>query len=493
MAYVLVTLCCAFAALGSFLFGYDSGVISSSIEQNAFLIKFGSPSLSDAASGGIISSYTGGAIVGSLLAPYISDFKGRRMVIFLGGLLATLGAALQGSEVAPPRIRGMLASMQQWMIGLGIMVAQWVGYGCSRYSGDFAWRFPLSLQTAPAIILTCGIWFLPESPRWLIEHGKEAAGRSVLTKLHLNFSATNSQLVEEELVQIRESVAYEQTAVVRSWRQLLLSRQWRYRILLACGLQAFTQLSGANVIQNYGPRLYKSLGLSTSMSLMIIGVWGALAQLWNTIFMAFIDKVGRRKLLIPSLLGMGAAMCVEATLARYVDFSDSNANKSALRAAIAMFFVFSLFYTALGMISWIYPAEIFPTAIRARGTSVATATNWSLNLIFAQCSPIALTKFGSKYFYCFVAFNWAAMFIVWLCYPETVGHSLEEVEDVFTDKTRVPQPEVIPEAPSPDIVRPRSHVKHKGMDPLSMHPTNSSWSSRGSNTSPRLWCKKMEV
>lgn len=314
-----------------------------------------------------------------------------------------------------------------------------------------------------------------------------------MAKLHLNFSATNSQLVEEELVQIRESVAYEKTTAVRSWRQLLLSRQWRYRILLACGLQAFTQLSGVNVIQYYGPRLYKSLGFSTSTSLMIIGVWGALAQLWNTIFMTFIDKVGRRKLLIPSLLGMGAAMCVEATLARYVDFSDSNANQTALRAAIAMFFVFSLFFTALGMISWIYPAEIIPTAIRARGTSVATATNWSLNLIFAQCSPIALTTIGSKYFYCFVAFNWTAMFIVWLCYPETVGHSLEEVEDVFTDKTQVSQPEVIPKTPSLDLVRPRSHIKHKGMDPLSMHPTNSSWSSRGSNKSPRLWCKKMEV
>ncbi|KAJ5918438.1 hypothetical protein N7466_010430 [Penicillium verhagenii] len=521
MAYVLVTLCCAFVALGSFLFGYDSGIISSSIAQNAFLNKFGSPALSDAASGGIISSYTGGAIVGSLLAPYISDFSGRRMVIFIGGLLATLGAALQGgavtiamliagrfiaglaiglmsatipvycSEVAPPQIRGMLASMQQWMIGLGIMVAQWVGYGCSRYPDDFAWRFPLSLQTAPAIILTCGVWFLPESPRWLIEHGKEAAGRSVLTRLHLNFNATNNQLVEHELAQIRESLAYENTSAVRSWRQLLLSPQWRYRILLACGLQAFTQISGANVIQYYGPRLYKSLGLSTSNSLMIIGVWGALAQFWNTVFMFFIDKVGRRKLLIPSLLGMGAAMCAEATLARYVDFNDSNANPNALRAAIAMFFVFSLFYTSLGMISWIYPSEIFPTAIRARGSSISTATNWCLNLIFAQCSPIALTKLGSNYFYCFVAFNWMAMLLVWLFYPETVGRSLEEVEDVFIKKNYVAEPEVLPTAPSPEDLRRDSHIKHKGMDPLSMHPTNSSWGSRG-NTSPQLWCKKMD-
>ena len=369
-----------------------------------------------------------------------------------------------------------------------------MGYGCSRYTDDFAWRFPLSFQTAPAIILTCGVFFLPESPRWLIEHGKEGAGRSVLTSLHLNRSATNIQNVEQELSQIRESVTHETQTVIPSWIELLLSPQWRYRLLLACGLQAFTQCSGANVIQNYGPRLYKSLGLSTSTSLMIIGIWGALAVLWNTIFMLFIDKVGRRKLLIPSLLGMGAALCAEATLARFVEFDNSESNPAALRAAIAMFFVFSFFFTALGLISWIYQSEIFPTAIRARGSSAATATNWSLNLIFAQCSPIALSRIGADYFYCFAGFMWAAMFIVWLWYPETVGRSLEEVEEVFGSELEQvkAEVEVAVTAPSPNSVRPRSHVKLKGMDPLAMHPANSSWSSR-SNSSPPLWDKKEEV
>ena len=403
--------------------------------------------------------------------------------------------------------------MQQWMIGLGIVVAvslnivgcfgslsnwsqQWVGYGCSLYGGDFAWRFPLSLQAAPALILTCGVWVLPESPRWLIEKGKEAVGRSVLSRLHLNHNATNSQLVEHELTQIQESIVYEQRSVVRSWRSLLLSRQWRYRVLLACGLQAFTQSSGTNVIQNYGPRLYQSLGLSNSTSLMIPGVYGALAQLWNTVFMLFVDKVGRRKLLIPSLLGMGAAMCVEATLARYVDFSDPNADPNALRAAISMFFVFAFFYTGLGLISWIYQSEIFPTAIRARGSSVATATNWSVNLIFAQCTPIALTNIHSNYFYCFVGFNWAAMFLVWLFYPETVGCSLEEVEEVFTVKHEDQQFEAAPATtPSPENPRPHSQAMKHGLDPLSMHPTTttSSWSTN-SGGSPKPWKKqKAEV
>lgn len=365
---------------------------------------------------------------------------------------------------------------------------QWVGYGCSLYPNDFSWRFPLSFPVVPALILTCGVWFLPESPRWLIQKGKDAAGRSVLTRLHLDQNATNTQYIEQELEQIRASVSYKQHATIRPWRQLL-SQQWRYRLLLVCGLQIFTQTSGTNVIQNYGPRLYKSLGLSTSTSLVIIGIWGALAVLWNTLFMLVVDRVGRRTLLIPSLLGMGAAMCAEATLAHYVDFSDLHTNRDALRAAISMFFVFSFFYTALGLISWIYQSEIFPTAVRSRGSSVATATNWSLNLVFAQCSPVALTKIGSRYLYCFVGFNWAATFVVWLWYPETAGRSLEEVQVVLHGQVQDSQPAVTHVmASDPEPACPRSHMR-KGLDPLSMHPTNCSDRSSSSELDLQVWHK----
>ncbi|KAJ5960457.1 uncharacterized protein N7479_007607 [Penicillium vulpinum] len=523
MTFYLVTFCCAFAALGSFLLGYDSGMISSSIEQEAFLRQFGSPTLSEAATGVIISSYTGGAIVGAVLAPYVSDYYGRQMVLFIGGFLTVLGAGLQGgavniamliagrciaglaigkmsatipvycSEVAPPQIRGMLASMQQWMIGLGFVVAQWVGYGCSLRGGAFAWRFPLSFSVAPAIILTCGAPFLPESPRWLIGKGREDEGRSVLTRLHLNQSATNHQLLEHELSQIQDSLASAKQSAIRSWRQLLFSSRWRSRTLLACGLQVFTQCSGTNVILNYGPPLFKTLGLTPSTSLMIIGLWAALALFWNTVFMLFVDKVGRRKLLIPSLLGMGATLCIEATLARYIDFSDPNANPYALRAAIAMFFVFSFFFTAVGMISWIYQCEIFPTPIRARGSSMATATNWSVSLIFLQCSPIALTNLGSKYFYCFAAFNWAAMVVVWAFYPETVARSLEGVEEVFTQSADEQSVRSFVVESTPVAIAPRSQIRRKGLHPLSMHPTEDSVSIESSHIGTRIELETKKV
>lgn len=145
-----------------------------------------------------------------------------------------------------------------------------------------------------------------------------------------------------------------------------------------------------------------------------------------------VDRIGRRTLLIPSMLLMGAALCVEATLVHFYDPATTS-NKNALRASVAMNFVFSVGYTSLGVISWIFAGEIFSTHMRARGTSLSTLTNWASNLIFAQCSPIALSRMGYKYLYLFTAFNWCAAIAVWLYYPETQQkQSLEAVPELFS-------------------------------------------------------------
>ena len=132
---------------------------------------------------------------------------------------------------------------------------------------------------------------------------------------------------------------------------------------------------------------------------------------------------------------MGAALCVNATLAHfYIDGKeDPGGNGNALRACVAMYFVFSVFFTSLGCISWIFSSEVFPTAVRAKGTSLSTFTNWAVNLIFAQCSPIALTNMGYRYFYLFMAFNWVAAAVVYFWYPETQRHTLESVNELFGD------------------------------------------------------------
>ena len=278
MTKVLVVFCCVFSSLGSFLFGYDSGIISSSIAQTDFKDHFGHGSLSDNVAGGIVSSYTGGAIVGSAAVSFVSDRWGRRVAIFLGSLLAALGGALQGgaptlaaviagrfiagfavgllsatipnycSEVAPPNIRGLLAGMQQWSLGLGFVFAQWIGYGCSTTTGPFTWRFPLAFQTLPALVLAAGILLLPESPRWLLEHGHADEAQHVLDRLHLRKDQSNRDFVDLEFKEIRDAILAEKSAIQGiGWKLLVTKRSYRRRVLLACGIQAFTQTSGINV------------------------------------------------------------------------------------------------------------------------------------------------------------------------------------------------------------------------------------------------------
>ena len=163
---------------------------------------------------------------------------------------------------------------------------------------------------------------------------------------------------------------------------------------------------------------------------MIIGISGALSIVYCTIGLLLVDKVGRVKPLIVSAVGMAAALVTNAAMSQHLQGAGSN----QLRAMVSMNFVFSLFYTPLGIISWVYPAEIFPVEVRALGNSITTFTNWIVNLIFAQFSPQALTAIGFRYFYVFFCFNIIAALCYIFFYPETKGCTLEQIDELFGDK-----------------------------------------------------------
>lgn len=151
----------------------------------------------------------------------------------------------------------------------------------------------------------------------------------------------------------------------------------------------------------------------------------------------FLERLGRIKLMIFSATGMGCALVVNAVLSQYYVSSNGsrNPNSNALRAMVAMNFVFNpFFFTFTGVISWVYPAEIFPVEIRARGNSISTLTNWTLGLIIGQISPIALQAVGFKYFYAFFVFNIVAAVCYALFYPETKGKTLEQMDSLFGDQ-----------------------------------------------------------
>ncbi|KAK1960997.1 general substrate transporter [Colletotrichum eremochloae] len=454
----ITTWSAAFLATGGFLFGFDSGITTSTIALETFKTYFHHPA--DGVCAAIVSSFQGGAILGTVLNMVYSDRLGRRNTVFLGALVSIGGSALQAgagtigaliagrfvggvavgvltstipmyaSELAEASQRGKLSGLLQWMLSWGFLVAQWLGYGCSFAESDLAWRFPLAFQCVPGIVIAAGIYFLEESPRWLVEKGRYAEARRSLNALR---AGVDEKLVEAEYADIRNAVGA-QLAIREAWGgslwQTLVTRpSWRRRLLLGCGVQAFSPLSGVNVISYFGPRIYDLLGIGTQTSLMIIGINGALSILYNTVGLWMLDRVGRVRPLIGSALGLAAVLLVNAVQFQFLDRSNSD----QLRSMVAMNFVFSFFFTPLGIISWVYPAEIFPLEIRALGNALTTFTNWTINLILVSFSPQALTAIGFHFFYVFVVFNLTAALCYYLFYPETSGRTLEQMDELFGD------------------------------------------------------------
>lgn len=261
-----------------------------------------------------------------------------------------------------------------------------------------------------------------------MERDRQDEARMILEKLH--GGSEDSEFVDLEFHEIQDSIIAERSETVKSWSAIISKKSWRKRLLLGAGVQAFGQLSGINVINYYGPRIYTSLGIDNTTSLMIIGISGSFSIIYATVGLAFVDRIGRVKPLIFSAAGMGCALVVNAAMSQH--FNSANTNQ--LRAMVAMNFIFSLFFTMTGIVSWVYPAEIFPLSIRASGNALSTFTNWSLNLVFAQISPLCLSAVGFKFFYPFFVFNVIAAACYIFFYPETKGRTLEQLDELFGDQ-----------------------------------------------------------
>jgi sugar porter (SP) family MFS transporter len=373
---------------------YDSGIITSTIALPTFKEYFSDPD--DQTVGGIVSAFQGGAIAGTIINMLFADKLGRRKTIFVGAIVSIVGSTLQAGavnmamlivgrfiggvavgqltstiplyagELSEAKHRGTLSGLLQWMLSWGFFVAQWLGYGCQFNSTQFSWRFPLAFQNIPGLILVAGIFFLQESPRWLMEKDRHEEAMASLQKLR---AGNDSEIIELEFREIRDVIIADRALGNLTWMSIITRISWRKRLLLGCGVQAFGPLSGINVINYYGPRIYEILGVSVRDSLLIIGISGALSIVWCSIGLLIVDRVGRVKPLMVSAAGLAAALLVNAVQGQY--FKPDNT--AQLRSMVAMNFLFSFFYTPLGIISWVYPAEIFPVEIRARGNAITVS------------------------------------------------------------------------------------------------------------------------
>ncbi|EOD47407.1 putative mfs sugar transporter protein [Neofusicoccum parvum] len=453
-----------FAATGSFLFGYDSGVMTDVIQSPHFLTFFDTTKTSPII-GAINSTFSGGAVFGSLTGGLTMDRFGRKGTIIIGASVACIGAILQcaamhlamilvgrilagwavgilsmsvpvyQSECAHPEKRGLIVGIAQQMIGVGFIVSTWIGYGSHHVpaTSSFSWRFPLAFQALPCVLLMCGMPFFPESPRHLLETDRDDEAMRVLRKLHYN--GHNDEWINQEFHEIKTTIAAEKAITVPGWRIMFTVPQWRTRLMHATAMQVFTQMTGINVINYYQTIMYENLGIEGSRNLLVTGIYNCVGPLCNLVFITFfLDRVGRKKPLIFGSVAITLALICEGIL--------NSQNESGKREGLSIggvFFIFlvtCIFSFSFGPISWTYASEIMPMQIRARGSAFATGIgNWLVSTIWSQVSPIGLGAIGWKFYFIFVAWNICVTLPVIIIYfKETKKLSLEEIDLLFGER-----------------------------------------------------------
>ncbi|KAL1936035.1 hypothetical protein VTP01DRAFT_169 [Rhizomucor pusillus] len=450
-----------FASIGGFLFGYDQGVMSGILVMEHWRAYFHDPD--PVWTGFITSIYLLGAFVGALFAGPLSERIGRKRSIMFGTIWFWFGTSMQAgassvnllltgrvfqgvaigiysmnipvymSELTPAHLRGRAVCLQQLSIVTGLMISFWIGYGCAYIDSDASWRVPLALQLAPSVLLFFGCFLLPFSPRWLCSKKRYDEALETLARLHGNGNK-DYPYVRQEFDEIMEQVKFEETKAVKSYGELLRNVSLRKRVMLAMGIQGMQQWVGINAVLYYAPYIFQSAGLTGTLpSLLATGVNGVITVIFTIPPALFLDKWGRRPTLLCGGVGMAISMMLAGVLLKiYPYVENGNNNTHAQYGAVAMMYIFSAsFSLSWGPIAWVYPAEIFPTRARAKGASLSTATNYIMNFVIGEITPIMIANIEYGTYLFFFATNVICFLIVFLFYPETKNRTLEEMEILF--------------------------------------------------------------
>lgn len=424
------------AAIGGFLFGYDTGVISGAlpfITTDFHLRAF--------SSGLVVSAILFGAMAGALGSGRVADRLGRRTVIVAAAAIFTVGAAFAAlapsaaaliaarvilgvgvgiasalvpvfiAEVAPPAARGRLVAVNQLLITIGIVVAYAVGYA---FAGSHDWRAMFAIGLIPSLGLGVGMLFLPESPRWLIAHGREADARRVLARVRPGGDA------DAEISEIRQ-VRPGGTVRLRE-----LARKWVLPALVAgVGLQILGQATGVNTVIYYAPTIFKHAGLGSSAAILATVGVGIVNMVMTVVGMNLVDRIGRRRLL---MTGAGVMAVALAALAVSLSAGGLSARTGVL-AFVCVGVYIAAVAASLDVVVFIIPSELYPLSVRGTAMSVTLFANWGMNFVVSLTFLTLLQAMGTTGTFWLYAVLCAALvaFTAFLI-PETRGRSLEEIE-----------------------------------------------------------------
>jgi sugar porter (SP) family MFS transporter len=427
------------AALGSFLFGFDTAVISGTTK---FITDYFQ--LTDATLGITVSIALWGTVIGSFAISKPGDLFGRRVMLsvcgvlytisafgcgfatgwgtllfsrFLGGVAigaASVMAPMYIAEIAPGRLRGRLVAVVQFNIVAGILAAFFSNYLLVNTGAD-NWRWMFGVMAFPAALFIFLPLLVPESPRWLVKQGRTDEARGTLQKV-------GAHDPDGEVSDIVASLKEEAGLGVTK----LFQKKYSFAIVCALLLALFNQLSGINVIMYYAPMIFETSGASTDSAMLQAVAVGLTNLIFTIVAMFFIDRLGRKTLLLIGAVGMFFSLLG----AGFHYLSPGLFGGAGIVIFIIGFIAFFSF--SQGAVIWVFLSEIFPNKIRAKGQALASLVVWVANAVIGLLFPIALTTLGGGTIFLFFAVMMIPFFLfVSRMMPETKGVSLEQLEKLI--------------------------------------------------------------
>ncbi len=448
------------AALGGFLFGYDTAVISGTIDQVTSLYK-----LDTIQQGWYVGCALVGSILGVSVAGILSDRFGRKQTMILSAVLFSasgIGCAIASdfdqlvfyrivggvgigvvsiisplyiSEVAITKYRGRLVSLYQLAITVGFLGAYLVNYQLLKIAGSGVvlgsdllskvfvtevWRGMLGMESLPALLFFAIIFFIPESPRWLIVRQREEKASHILTKIYRNEAAASEQISE-----VKNQL---NSDVQANWR-LLLKPGYFKALLIGVAIAILGQFMGVNAVLYYGPTIFSDSGLSSGDSLFYQVLVGLVNMLTTVLALIIIDRVGRKKLVYYGVTGMILSLLL-------IGFYFMEGKGMGISSYVLLaFFLSYIFFCAVSIcaVIWVLLSEMYPTSVRGIAMSIAGFSLWIGTFLIGQLTPWMLhnlTPAGT--FFLFAVMCVPYILIVWKLVPETAGKSLEEIERLWT-------------------------------------------------------------
>ncbi|KAJ5357307.1 hypothetical protein N7541_004465 [Penicillium brevicompactum] len=478
------------AALSILFFGYDQGMMSgvNNAKDYIDLMGFGYTKMVDGEptpvvtnsllQGGIVSVYYLGTLVGGLFGGWLGDRTGRIKTIGAGAIWAIVGAALQCSamnhnwmicarmvngigtgilnaivpvwatETAEHTSRGQFIAIEFTLNIFGVVLAYWLEFGLSFIDNGesaFRWRFPIAFQIVFLIILFGSVWFFPESPRWLVKVGREDEARYILQRLR-GSSGEDLVRAEAEFQDILSIAEMEKTVdhADSYWSMLIGYKSGDLhigrRVQLVVWLQIMQEWVGIAGVTVYAPTIFSIAGFDSTKSQWISGLNNVFYMFATLVCVFTIDRLGRRWTLYWGSVVQGIAMFLAGGFSRLaIDakaVGDMGKASSYGAAAASMIFIFTSTFGATWLtVPWVYPAEIFPLAVRARGNAFGVV-GWSIgNGWLTLLCPVMFSAINEKTLYVFAASNVITIPMVWALYPESNQRTLEDMDLLFAAKT----------------------------------------------------------